>query len=127
MSSTGPEMFTEIVTTFEIEEPSDNSLLGDYFDYNLKSIYYDLILASPSEDPLNVGLSYGSDILTEAASEDAEVCRIYNFSLPIRDLTYTNLEVNLDRISQIIQNAKDQDSLCKSGCWSKINKNCVII
>ena len=127
LSSSSSNTFADIMTTYEIEEPRDLSLLGDYFDYNRKSIYYDVNLECYEEVPTNFGLSDGSDILTEAASEDFDVCRFFGHSLPIRDLTYNELEVDLERISQIIHNSKDQDSLCKSSCWSKINKNCMVI
>ena len=124
-SVSGSSLLTE--STIEIYEPPDTSLLGDYFDYQRKELYYDLIGSSMGDESADFRLSASSEMLTEAPSEESEILKAAHFSLPIRDLAYTDLEIDLERISQVIQDANDEDKLRRSSCWGKINKHCVII
>jgi hypothetical protein len=122
---TGTSLLSE--STIEINEPPDNSLLSDYFDYQRKELYYDLIGSSMNDEPVDFRLSGNSEMLTEAPSEESETLKAAHFSLPIRDLAYTDLEIDLERISQVIQDADEEDKFRRFSCWGKINKHCVII
>lgn len=124
-SASGTNLLSE--STIEIQEPPDTCLLSDYFDYQRKGLYYDLIGSSIENEPVDFRLSGSSEMLTEAPSEETETLKAAHFSLPIRDLAYTDLEIDLERISQVIQDANDEDKFRRSSCWGKINKHCVII